>query len=541
MTVRLSAPTTARTVGGTARAATASWLRAAAVALPLLLGIAAKAPEIVLPLGPDQGTYSYVAERLLAGGQPYVDAFDNKPPGTYVAHAAVLALVPAGARWQRSCLPGGLFQPCGYLALQVVDVLGTAATVLLLFAVARRLAESDRVAVAAASVAAVFLNLSQLSKEGSTPEKQLLLPMVLAYLATLRWLDGRRPGWLILAGVGAGVAFLFKQTAVSIPLALAAWALWTTGGGDRRAAVLRARGAALLFAGGAALPIAVACAYLAARGALGAFWEAAFVYNVGQAGSSVGAIPYAFLRGAWQVFNESSALLWLLACGGGLRLLGERSPRTRLALCWAVADLASLFLGGTKFAQVSFVQLVPSFAILAALALETAWAATRGAPLARLFVALTLATVFALSTSLQVHVALRAWNDRLPGRAVPPAEEVVAQRLVPLSGPLYVWGDASQLYLLTGEGSPSRFFQVYPLSQFFTRGTGYLARRAELVRALEGEPPAAIAIDPATARDDPDGTRALAIRTFPELESLLASDYRPLDGLPGGWRAYVHR
>lgn len=543
MTTRLRSAPAQPAPGATvaARATRTLWLTA--VLLPLVLGLAAKAPELVLPIGPDQGTYSYVAERILAGGQPYVDAFDNKPPATYFVHAAVLALVPAAVRWDRSCFPGGLFQPCGYVALQVTDIAWTAATVLVLYAVARRLCGNSRIAVVAACIAAVFMNLSQLSKEGSTPEKELLLPMVIAYLAVLRWCEGRQPGWLVLAGGAAGVAFLFKQTALAIPLALATWALWTASNQwpGRKGWARPSSTSLTLFALGWAMPVGVACGYLALRGALGAFWQAAFAYNIAQAGSdsSVTTLPYAFLRGTWQVFNESSALLWLLAFGGALRVVANRQPIARLALCWAVADVLSLFLGGTKFAQVYFVQLVPAFAILAAMALDALWAATRGVPVARLYAGVALATVFALSTPLQVHVSLRAWNERMPGRAVSPAEAVVAQQLAPLGGPLFIWGDASQAYLLAGAWSPSRFFQVYPVSQFFTRGPGYLERRAELLRDLERDPPAAIAIDPGTARSDPDGTRDLNVTSFPELQRLIATDYQPVADLPDGWLAYA--
>jgi hypothetical protein len=503
--------------------------------LVLAVGLAAKAPELVLPIGPDQGTYSYVAERILDGGEPYVDAFDNKPPLTYFAHAAVLGLVPAQVRWSQSCAPGDLFQPCGYIALQLADLLWTAATLVVLYGVARRVTGSAGAALTAMLLAAVFLNVSQLSKEGSTPEKQLLLPMTLSYWAVLRARDCRQPTWVVLAGVCAGLAFLFKQTAISIPIALLAWAVW------QRFPLRPAAIGAVRFGLGWLVPIVLMSGYLGVRGALPAFWDASFVYNLGQASTDPTAVPYAFLRGAWQVFNESSALLWLLAFGGALFVLGTPSTASqRLALCWACADLASLFLGGTKFAQVYFVQLVPAFSLLAALALSVFWTETRHRWLVRLFGGVVLATVFALSTPLQVHVALRALHERLPGRALPSAEQVVAAQL-PRANGLFVWGDASQTYLFADGQSPSPYFQAYPLTQVFNRGSGYLARRAALMRALQARPPAAIAIDPSTSRDDPDGRLGLNLSTFPELQQLLASRYRPLDParLPADWAAYV--
>jgi hypothetical protein len=517
------------------RSRTLPWKTIGAVLLVLAVGLAAKAPELVLPIGPDQGTYGYVAERILGGGEPYVDAFDNKPPLTYFAHAAVLGLVPTQARWSQSCAPGDLFQPCGYVALQLTDLLWTAATLLVLYAVARRVTGSGGAALTATLLAAVFLNLSQLSKEGSTPEKQLLLPMTLSYWGVLRWLNRQRPAWLVLAGVCAGLAFLFKQTAISIPIALLAWGIW------QRTSIRPALSAAALFGLGWLVPIVLMSAYLAARGALPAFWGASFAYNLGQAGTDPTGIPYAFLRGAWQVFNESSALLWLLAFGGALSVLGTTSTTSqRLALCWACADLASLLLGGTKFAQVYFVQLVPAFSLLGALALSAFWSASQDRWLVRLFGAAVLATVFALSTSLQVHVALRALHERLPGRAVPSAEELVAAQL-PRSDGLLVWGDASQIYLFANTRSPSPYFQAYPVTTVFNRGSGYLARRAALMQRLQARPPAAIVIDPATSRDDPDGRLGLNLNSFPELQQLIASGYRPLDPtrLPSGWTAYV--
>lgn len=510
-------------------------------------------------MGPDQGTYSYVAERILDGGLPYVDAYDNKPPGTYYAHAAVLWLVPSSVRWSQSCLPAELFQPCGYVALQAADIVWTAATLVALFAVARRVTGAQTGALVAVTLAALFLNLSQLSKEGSTPEKQLLLPMVLAYLAVARWHAGGRIGWLGLAGVAAGVAFVFKQTAISVPLALVLWAAWEQTllkrrtPRHRRPWMTRAMlSGATVFLASFVAPLALVSASLAQRNAVGPFWDAAFAYNVGQAGSDVADLSRAFARGAWQVFSGSSALLWLLALGGALAAARGAWPLQRLAVTWAAADTLSLFLGGTKFAQVHFVQLVPAYAILAALAVGAAWRATRGALRVRVYAIAALVAVGALSNPLQLAVSRRAWNERLPWRAVPAPEERIARRLIQemetvagssATRTLYVLGDASQVYVLAGARSPSRFFHGFPTSQVYTRGTGWVARRAELVYALQENPPFAVVIDPATRGYDPDGRLGFSLAGFPELAALLRADYRLMaDGsIPSGWAAYIRQ
>jgi hypothetical protein len=415
------------------------------------------------------------------------------------------------------------------MALQAIDLVWTAVTALAVLAVARALGLSLVGSLSSMMLFSVFANLSQLSKEGSTPEKQLLLPMVLAYLVALR--GGLR--WWAGAGALAGVAFLFKQTAISIPLALSVWML--TG-----ATFSHAVRAVAALAIGMMIPILAALGYFATRGALPDLWAATVAYNLAQAGASPLRIPYGFLAGSWHVFANSSALLWLLALGGALRLRGARQ---RLLLYWAAADIVSLFLGGSKFAQVYYVQLVPSLALLGGLAVEWGWYATRGARALRAYLAVLAASVFVLSNQFQMSVVLRAWNERTPGRASVSNEQQVATRFLPgerggADRPLFIWGDNSEMYLYANASSPSRFFHTFPLSHQYTSGSGYLERRAELLRA---PPPEVVAIDPATARDDPDGSLGLNVSSFPELQRLLPQQYEPIQDVPGGWQAYRRR
>jgi hypothetical protein len=51
-------------------------------------------PSLVQPMGADQGLYAYVGERILAGGLPYVDAWDQKPPAVHVTYAVLRAIWP---------------------------------------------------------------------------------------------------------------------------------------------------------------------------------------------------------------------------------------------------------------------------------------------------------------------------------------------------------------------------------------------------------------------------------------------------------------
>jgi hypothetical protein len=385
-----------------------------------------------------------------------------------------------------------------------LDALGTFATVLLFV---------------------TFVNLSQLSKEGPTPEKQLLLPMTIAYLTAIR-------GHWTLAGISAAIAFTFKQTAVSIPLALAVWLVW-----DNRSMLLRRLGG---FAIGY-IPILVAVVvYFASRGALGAFWEAAFGYNVNQATTNPLRIPYGLLAGSWHVFSNSSAVLWLAGLGG--LLLVVKTARLRLLAFWALADAISLCLGGFKFAQVAYVQVVPSLAILGGLAFGFGWQATRDLRTVRVYAAIVVAAIFLLSNQFQAGVTLRAWNERTPGRSSMPFEQILASKFNPdqrggPDQPLFVWGDNSEIYLYANARASGRFFQVLSLTGVYA-GRGFQQRRTELLRAWENAPPAIIAIDPATIRDDPDGSLGLNPGSFPEMEALIRERYTPMENIGQGWQAF---
>ncbi|MHC4067243.1 MAG: glycosyltransferase family 39 protein, partial [Planctomycetota bacterium] len=57
-----------------------------------LFVLALRAPLMDLPLERDEGDYAYIAWRLAHGEVPYLDWFDQKPPGVYVTYRAALGL-----------------------------------------------------------------------------------------------------------------------------------------------------------------------------------------------------------------------------------------------------------------------------------------------------------------------------------------------------------------------------------------------------------------------------------------------------------------
>src|SRR5260370_13739491 len=51
-------------------------------------------PSLAQPMGPDQGLYAYVGERIRHGELAYRDAWDQKPPGIHYVYAALRSASP---------------------------------------------------------------------------------------------------------------------------------------------------------------------------------------------------------------------------------------------------------------------------------------------------------------------------------------------------------------------------------------------------------------------------------------------------------------
>jgi hypothetical protein len=504
-----------------------------ALALLAVVGLAVKAPEFVTPMGQDQGLYNAVAQQIVHGAVPYRDAWDPKPPGVFYAHAAVLSVI--SDPW-RVCHVGKLpglsrsdLQPrCGTLIFEVFDYLYG----LLLGVVVAVLARSVGLGWPATSLAFGFTvicaNMALIDVEGSTPEKLALLPAVGVVVAGLVFLRTDRRRWLVVAGLLAASAALFKPTGLASVVALTPYL------------IMRRRGRMLPWLWVPLLSVLGATwVTFAAMGAGPDILEATLGYNMARLQFQAGRIPLAAAAALWEMFREGMALPWLLAVIG-LPLAWRSAP---LVALWAVLDVLALFAGGTKFTRVYFMQLVPSCGVLAAIALSALWRSgwAKGVWVGRGLLLASVATIGLLSASFQARVTLRAWNDYVGFGWTTTSVERLSSMVgaLPRSESVFVWGDEAQLYALTDRPPPMRFFNVVGLAA--NGDTGASARRVEALSVLERTPPAVIVVDQRTAEDDPDGRLLLNIASFPELRRLLEERYRRMDAsvlrpYPGGAR-----
>ena len=478
------------------------------MALCVLVALLVKAPSLLVPMGQDQGLYHTVAQEILGGGVAYRDAWDPKPPGVFYVHAALLAVL--SDPW-RVCQIGALQPRCGSLLFWVTDFLYAIFLAWLVMRLARRLGFALPAAVLAFGFTAVFVNLTVLDAEGSTPEKYALAPAVGVLLVA-----GRRRRSLLAAGALAGVAALFKPTdlasfgALSISLATA-----------RRYRDLGLAWAAL------AVVLLAAFGMLALQGAGAQALDATLGYNSARAGFNVGRIPLAAASTTWQLFRDGLALLWLPAVVGFV--VAWHVKAWRIVAIWAALDVLALFAGGDKFTREYYIQLVPSGALLAGLGLHGLWSRARHDSLHRLWIVLSCAAIALLISGFQTGFAVRIWNEYVAHGWTTTSSEHLAALVgaLPPDARLFVWGDEAQLYALADRLPTTRFLNTAGLAM--TGDPRADARRREVFARLATDPPAVIVVDRRSSDDDPDGRLGLNVRYVPELSALLAQRYRELD------------
>jgi hypothetical protein len=482
--------------------------------------------ELTLPLSTDQALYSFIGRAIHHGAVPYRDFADLKPPGMFYVRAALDALAPVS--WTGSCFGGPVEASCGWWVVKLADALTTLLFGVAVYATGRVLQFEVAASVTAAALGAIYVSLSYISQMGLTPEKLAALFALIAVLCAAR------RGWVV-AGMAVGAAVLMKQPSGTVLLPLCMFAL-----NDRR----RWRSVGLI-ALGLLMPLLLVGVTLAVQGALPEAIQYVVGINLERIGTPArlgGFGGDGSIQTAWQAFRDALAPFWLLGAAG---VLAARAlpPRWRWPLlAWFMVD-ALLLLRLREF-----MQLAPSLALLSGWAATRMWRAAAQPPYlglasatgARCLLLGVFLSVAALSSSYQEAIVMRAINERTSHNFVRSPDEVVADALkrVP-PGPLFVWGNGTELYLLSARPPVTSTLNVIPLSANLP---GADERRALLMQQLESTRPIAIVVSPEVDRPG----NGIALDAFPPLSAMLQQAYTPLDELArdakyGGWRLYVLR
>ncbi len=236
-----------------------------------------------IPFERDEGEYAYAGQLMLQGIPPYSVASNMKLPGTYAAHAVIMA-----------CFGETI------VAVHLGLLLVNAATILLVFFLGKRLFG----AVAGVAAAAAYASLSLSPAVGGTASHATHFVTLFALAATVLLI--RRPAAAFWPGLLYGLAFLMKQHGIFFAM-FGALYLLRRRSGPRTLAT---------FAGGAALPYALTCLILWRAGVFPNFW----FWTVTYAREYAARVPFAtgveYLRSNIQDIWAASPALWAIAALG---------------------------------------------------------------------------------------------------------------------------------------------------------------------------------------------------------------------------------
>ena len=424
----------------------------------------------------DDHMFAYYGWCVSEGARPYLDVWDNKPPGILWLNAAAIRL----------CGPGvGSELLLGSLAVL---------TTLLAFVGIARTVFHRSLLVPAALAGAVLLTEQRFECGGNRTETYVIACETLAILAYVRWLRRGRWPWILLAGLAAGAAPLFKQSGIAVGLACAAHLAWTQWRASRnpggRRGVHSGWKAWLIAAGGLAVVPLISASVLASQGALA---EAAFaVGRFNRAYFEIGDATWLRVDRALQIYQPviSTLVGQLLIAAAGLACglasfiarrwrgstarnsLGRQRPPPRrgvgLIVLWFVLAAYLACVGPGRrghhmmpaLPALGLLVLYPLHLMVARRGLRACLTASPGAAASIVVWAFVLGTLAAGSMA----AAASCWQTKphwyALDRSQPASYELRAAEIRRLSDPgdtIYIWGWSPETYRFACRRPASRY------------------------------------------------------------------------------------
>jgi hypothetical protein len=330
-------------------------------------------PSLVQPMGPDQGLYAYVGERIRHGELAYRDAWDQKSPGIHYVYAALRTMSTRD------------------LVVPAADLAAAALIAALLWSIGSRLGGP----VAGGLSAALFLLLSDPSMArygGVRVRAQCETFIALAVTAALtlalgakgdgganaagaRGANGARGAKgaagalpLFAAGLLIGAAFALKYNAGLYALVVLLALAITCG--------LTLLDIVLIAAGAIVIPLILLVVFWQG-GALHDLYQATIVYNVRYSGETYASrwdMVIYLLR--FPLRHAQVDPLWFAGGLGCIVLIvaGVRRRTAWLPVAWVAIACVSIAINGSRELPQYFLQAAPALALAAGLAAVSALA-----------------------------------------------------------------------------------------------------------------------------------------------------------------------
>src|SRR5213592_2152258 len=473
----------------------------------VLITIVTRLPALLHPLPiDDEAGYSVIANEIVDGGRPYIDAVDRKPPLLFWTYAAVFK-VAGEYNWK---------------ALHLLSLTWALATMAGLYAIGKQLFDRETGLVAALfySVFQPWVSFKNLAFNG---EMVMNLAIVWAWAIALRHSSSRLRPELFLAGLLLCAGFLLKQPAAIAAVPLGIYLLLpsyqASSSLTRTNSIIQA---AMLTAGFFAA-LGLVTIVLWRQGIL----HEAFYWTIADHG-----VPHVFWgTGIVRTLAFFGACLPLvigsiMACRDKSEIWAGKMPE-RTALLGLLAVSAIGAAAGARFYPHYYVQLIPPLTLLAAPYYARFWSRTIQPPHWLLRPRVTYAW---LALTL-ITLSIMHWTGLAPHRL--PSE--VGRYLFTHSKPedrIFVWGQKVNIYLEAHRRPASRYITTFPLTGhvFGGRVPGLDTHSRILPGAwstlqedFARHPPAYIVDvqrDPKNAQDP--------MKDFPILAKLLAERYQPV-------------
>ena len=477
----------------------------------LLLTVVTRLPSLLHPQAiDDEETYSVVANVIVDGGRPYVDAVERKPPLLFWTYAAV---VEAAGKYN-------------WKALHAVALAWTLGTMAGLYVIGRGL--FDRATgLIAALLYSVFQPWGELRDLAFNGELLMNLPVVWAWAIGLRRSPSRLRPELFLAGLLLGGGFLLKQPAAIAAVPLGIYLLLPAYRRSRALTRWESVTQAALLTSGFFAALGLVALVLHEQGILReayfwtitdhsiphVFWTKGVLHTLAFIG-----ICLPLLIGAVLAALEKGHGLWS----------GRHAERT--ALLGLVAASVIGAAAGARFYFHYYIQLIPPLALLAAPFYAGLWSGRKPASHWLLRPAVTY-TWLALTV---VGFSVSHWLGLASQRATSETGRYLLEHSAP-NDRIFVWGQAPRIYLEAQRRPACRYVVTFPLTGYVfgwsAQSISGIDTRKWIVpgawTALEEDfakhPPAYVVDVQVPAKN-----AHYPVRDFPILAGLLAEGYHPV-------------
>src|SRR5205814_1858828 len=472
----------------------------------ILLTVVIRLPSLLHPQPIDsEAMYSVVANQIVDGGRPYIDAVERKPPLLFWTYAAVFRIA-------------GKFN---WKALHVVALVWTLCAMAGLHVIGSELSDRNT-----GLIAALFYSIFQpwgtwknVSFDG---EMLMNLPIIWAWAIAVRRSSSRLRPELFPAGALLGAAFLLKQPAAIAAVPLGIYLLLPSYRNSRSLTRTNSILQATMLTAGFVAAVGLVTIILWKQGIL----HEAFYWTIADHD-----IPHVF----WQK-GIVITLAFIVAClplvigaimacrDKGAIWPGRRAERTALFGLLAASTIGAA--AGARFYPHYYVQLIPPLALLAAPYYARLWSRRMQPPHWLLRPAVTYVW---LALTIIVF-SIMHWTGLAPRRVPSEAGRYLSKHSSP-DDRIFVWGQTSKIYLDAHRRPASRYIETFPLTGyvfggpipgFDTRSRIFPGAWATLVQDFARHPPAYIV-------DVQDPTKAqYPVKDFPILAKLIAEKYQPV-------------